>query len=136
LLAEELLELGNAGAFDGLAGNRALECIIDLVGGVEGQLVVEAAVGQVDVREDTLLVVLDDALVLDVVAVVAGVVEDRGDARFAVGKDVDVDVRARPGVAGQGRTDQAGAELREQPHDAERGYAHRAQILRARITLV
>jgi hypothetical protein len=74
LLAEELLQLGDAGAFDGLAGDGALEDVMRLVLGVEGQLVIEAVV-DVNVREGSLLAVLDDALVLDIV-LVAVVVED------------------------------------------------------------
>ena len=53
---------------DRLAGDRALEDVVGLVLGVDGQLEVEAVV-DVDVREDALLAVLDDLLALDVVLV-------------------------------------------------------------------
>ena len=51
LAGQELLQLGDAGPLDRLAGDRALEDVMGLVGGVDGQLEGEAVV-DVDVDED------------------------------------------------------------------------------------
>ena len=65
LARQELLQLGDAGPLDRLAGDRAFEDVVGLVGRVDRQLEREA-VDEMDVREDPLLAVLADLLPLDV----------------------------------------------------------------------
>ena len=64
LVAKELLQLGDRRPLDRPAGDRALEDVARLVLGIQRQLEAEAVV-DVDVREDPLLVVLDDPFLLE-----------------------------------------------------------------------
>ena len=99
---------------------------MDLVFGVERQLEIVAVV-DVDVREDPLLAVLDDPLVLDVV-LQAQLVERVGHQGQAVAEDVDVDVGALADVPGPDAADQPGAEPRQEPHQAEGVEPHVAEV--------
>ena len=130
---QELLELGDAGPFDRLAGDRALEDVVGLVRGVDGQLEREA-VDEVDVREDPLLAVLADLLALDRV-IEAVLVEQVRDRLGRVGEDVQVDVGAFADVAGEDAADEPRAERRQAAHHGEGGQPHREQVVGPRCRL-
>ena len=59
LAGQKLLELGDAGPLDCLAGDRALVDVMGLVAGVNGQFEGEAVM-EMDVDEDPLFAVLAD----------------------------------------------------------------------------
>ena len=122
------------GPLDRLAGDRALEDVVGLVLGVDGQLEVEAVV-DVDVREDARLAVLDDLLALDV-ELVAFVFEQVGDEADAVGEDVQVDVGALADVAGHDAADQPRPERAQQPHQAQGVEAHVPEVGGAFVAFV
>ncbi len=124
---EGVLELGDRGSFDRLAGDRGFEDVVDLVLGIQGQLVGETIV-DVNMREDSLFAILDDSLTLDFIR--QGIfVEGVGDDGLAVGKDVDVDIGTVPDVAGPDAADQAGSEPREFAHQAKGLEAHVVEVL-------
>src|SRR4051812_40576462 len=81
----------------------------------------------VDVREDSLLIMLANPLSLHVVndALLIKRVANRIDA---VGKYMQVDFAARSHMAGHHAADEARPMPREQPHDAERFQSHLAEM--------
>ena len=92
LAREQLFQFGNAGPLDRFAGDRALEDVVGLVGGVDRQLEGKS-VRDMNVREDAFLAVFADPFALDVVDH-SLVVQRSGHGVDAVGEDVQVDVRA------------------------------------------
>ena len=100
---------------------------MNLVFGVKRQLEIVGVVN-VDVSERSLLTILDDSLVLDVV-LKAQLVERVGHECQAVAKNVNIDVRPFADVPGAHAADQARPESRQQPHQPQGIHPHVAQIL-------
>ena len=126
---EPVLELGDRGPLDRLAGDRALEHVVHLVLGIEGQLVA-VAVGDVDMGEDPLFAELHDPLALD--GVVEAMLLQRGrDEREAIAEDVDVDVGAVADVPGPDAADQPGPVPRQLAHQPQGLDPHVAEVLEA-----
>src|SRR5947209_8775962 len=92
LFSNQLFQFTNRGSFNSLAGDRTLEHIMGLVLRINRQFRVKSS-GDMNVRKNTSLIVLDDLLALDIEHVPLLFQQVRKQAN-AVAKDVKVDVRA------------------------------------------
>src|SRR5713226_4553555 len=131
---QQLLQLSNGSALDGLARHRASENIMRLVLGIYRQLEIEL-IEDMNVGKNPRFLMLDDLLSLDV-ELVAFVFQYVGDQTDAVRENMDVDVRPLADVPGHNAADEAGAKRPQQPHESQRLQAHGPKVLRAAIAFV
>ncbi len=134
IVSNQLIQLVDLQPFDGLAGDGTLENVAVFVARVDGQFIIEVG-GDMDVGEDALLIVFNDAFAFDCV-IEPMQMENVRDGRSRVAEYMDVDIRAVSNVSGADAANQTWAKSVKPSHDSQRSEAHPGEFLPPRIAFM